>query len=73
MNHLTSISATNEHAALSISNSYLGINNIINEIEELQTATIQKHETDFVTAYKEHMLKVQVELIHFKKRASEYY
>jgi hypothetical protein len=73
LNHLTSISATNENAAQSISNAYLGINSIINEIEELQTATIQKHETDFITAYKDHMLKVQVELIHFKKKASEYY
>jgi len=73
MTHLNSISATNEEAAKSISNSYLGINNVINEIEQLQTAAIQKHEVDFITAYKDHMLKVQVELIHFQKKASEYY
>ena len=34
---------------------------------------IQKHETDYISAYKDHVLRVQVELIEFQKKASDYY
>ena len=34
---------------------------------------LQKHETDFVTSYKDHMLKVQIELMTFKKKSSDFY
>lgn len=42
-------------------------------METLQNTMLQKHETDFVAAYKDHMLKVQFELIQFQKKSSEYY
>ena len=34
------------------------INDLLNELETFQTKLIQKQETDFVVAYKDHMMKV---------------
>ena len=34
------------------------INDLFNELETFQTKLIQKQETDFVVAYKDHMMKV---------------
>lgn len=39
----------------------------------MNNAIIQKHEADFISSYKEHMLKVQIELLQFKKRSSEFF
>lgn len=63
----------NERAAEDISRTYLHINSLIDDLEAIQNAVIKKHQTDFTADYKEHMLKVQVELFSFKKKASEYY
>lgn len=68
--HLTGI---NERAAEDITKTYLNINALIDDLEAIQNAVIHKHKTDFTADYKEHMLKVQVELFTFKKKASEYY
>ena len=46
---------------------------MLGQLDTLHTAIIQKHEADFVVSYKEHMIKVQVELADFKKRSSNYY
>ncbi len=34
---------------------------------------IQRHEQDFVTSYKDHMMKVQCELMLYKKKSAEFY
>ena len=34
---------------------------------------LQKQTIDFLNTYKSHMLKVQVELVSFKKKVSEHY
>lgn len=34
------------------------INDLLNELETFQKKLVQKHETDFVVAYKDHMMKV---------------
>jgi hypothetical protein len=34
---------------------------------------VLEHETNYVMAYKEHMIKVQVELIEMKKKTTETY
>ena len=46
---------------------------MLTQLDSIHTAIIQKHEADFISSYKEHMLKVQQELVQFKKKSSEYY
>lgn len=56
-----------------IESTYNNLQDLLNEMESLQTAMMQKHEADFVAAYKDHMLKVQFELIQFQKKSSQFY
>lgn len=46
---------------------------LLTQLDSIHTAIIQKHEADFISSYKEHMLKVQQELVQFKKKSSQYY
>jgi len=46
---------------------------ILQSIDQVNNAIIQKHEADFISSYKDHMLKVQIELLQFKKRSSEFF
>ena len=49
------------------------IDEFLNGLDHLQTQILQNHQTDFVNAYKDHMLKVQFELIQFQKKSQEFY
>lgn len=49
------------------------IEDFLNNLDQLHTQIIQNHQTDFIKAYKDHMLKVQFELIQFQKKSTEFY
>lgn len=38
---------------------YEEVNEVIEELDDLHSAIIQKHEADYVLSYKDHMVKVQ--------------
>ncbi len=56
-----------------IAESFLQINNILDHLNKLTDMIVMEHETNYIMAYKDHMVKVQVELIDMKKRSSEHY
>lgn len=70
---MQNLGSVNEQGALEIVETYQRIQGVLGDLDTLHTAIIQKHETDFMMSYKEHMLKVQTELVELKKRSSEYY
>ena len=49
------------------------IESLVKHLDLIHECMMQKYEQDFVTAYKEHALKVQTELLIYKKRCSDYY
>ena len=59
--------------AKAIEENYEGIHNVIHQLDTLHSAIIQKHEADFVSSYKDHMVRVQLEMAEFKKKTSEYH
>lgn len=56
-----------------IQDDHLELERILGSIDNVNNAILQKHEADFIEAYKDHMLKVQVELLHFKKKSSDFF
>ena len=52
---------------------YLQLQEVIEKLNQIHEGIIQTHENDFLAAYKEHMVKVQVEVMHAKKKTSNYY
>ena len=56
-----------------ITGSYLQLQDVLLRLSELTDAMMLAHQKDYVSAYKDHMVKVQCELIHVKKRTSEFY
>lgn len=52
---------------------YESVQDLITQLDTLHTAIIQKHEADYLASYKDHMLRVQVEMMKYKKQSSEYY
>ena len=46
---------------------------MLQELDTLHSAIMQKHEADFVLSYKDHMMQVQLELAEFKKKSSDFY
>lgn len=63
----------NEQTSKDITSTYLEFNRLIDDLENIQQTVIAKHQEKFTADYKEHMLKVQVQLFDFKKKASDYY
>lgn len=49
------------------------IDEFLDDLQKHQTNMMQHYETDFVNAYKEHMMRVQCELIQFQKKSTEFY
>ncbi|CDW79701.1 UNKNOWN [Stylonychia lemnae] len=56
-----------------ISVSYLQLQDMVSKLSELTDSLMHTHQQDFVTAYKDHMLKVQCEMIHLKKKSTDFY
>lgn len=56
-----------------IAQTYEKLQSLLENLNHLHNCVIQTYEKDFVTAYKDHMIKVQCELIHIKKKSSEHY
>ena len=52
---------------------YEDCNTMIQHLDTLHSAIIQKHEADFVLGYKDHMVRIQQELADFKMKSSEFY
>lgn len=49
------------------------IQEMLEHLDNLQNSILYQHEKDFLAAYKDHMLKVEVELVLFKKRTADFY
>lgn len=47
------------------------LNKSVKKVDTLVEGMMQKHEADFISAYRGHMLKVQQELLLIKKTISE--
>eukprot|EP00347_Sterkiella_histriomuscorum_P015782 403355702 len=56
-----------------ISHSYLQLTDMVDKLTDLTDQLMYAHQQDYVAAYKDHMLKVQCELIHLKKKSSDFY
>jgi len=56
-----------------ITGSYLQLQDVLLRLSELTDAMMLAHQKDYVAAYKDHMVKVQCELIHVKKHNSDFY
>ena len=56
----------NEEAKEEIVHTYDQVNELITHLDTLHSAIIQKHQADFISSYKEHMVKVQIELAEFR-------
>ncbi|CDW88794.1 UNKNOWN [Stylonychia lemnae] len=54
-----------------ISNLQTKINSQITDLDNRLDSILEKHEKDFLTAYRYHMLKVQKELVTMKQKANE--
>ena len=64
---------TTEDRVDDIVNTYEEVNVVLADLDTLHTAIIQKHEADFIISYKDHMSKIQAELVNFKKKTSDHY
>lgn len=56
-----------------IEETYGQVNDVIQQLDNLHTAIISKHEADFVVSYKQHMVRIEQELAEFKLKSSEHY
>jgi murein L,D-transpeptidase YcbB/YkuD len=56
-----------------IADSYLQVNNILDHLNKMTDMIVMEHETSYIMAYKEHMVKVQMELIDMKRKTTETY
>lgn len=52
---------------------YEQVNDLIHHLDTLHSAIIQKHQADFITSYKDHMVKVQLEMAEFRQKTSDFY
>lgn len=67
------MSKHNEKEGALIVSTYEQIRDMIAQLDGLHTCIIQKHEADYLNSYKEHMLRVQVEMKQFKKKSEDFY
>lgn len=63
----------NEENKEEIVQTYAEVNDMIHQLDTLHSAIIQKHQADFIASYKDHMVKVQMEMAQFRKKTSDYY
>jgi hypothetical protein len=49
------------------------MNEMLGELNKITDMIVEDNEKNYLASYKEHMLKVQVELINLKKKTSEHY
>jgi hypothetical protein len=49
------------------------VNNILDHLNKMTDMIVMEHETSYIMAYKEHMVKVQMELIDMKRKTTETY
>ena len=52
---------------------YDKMNDVMEKLDTLHSAIVQKHEADFIVTYKDHMMHVQLEMAEFKKKSSDFY
>jgi len=65
------VSTEAEANAAIINSSFEHLKALIDHLDSVNSQIIQRHEEDFMAAYKDHMLKVQRELIAQKKKNEE--
>ena len=56
-----------------IQQTYDQVNEVLEQLDTLHSAIVQKHEADFVVTYKDHMMHVQQEMAEYKKKSSDFY
>jgi hypothetical protein len=49
------------------------IQDILEYLDTVHDYLLAKHEKDFITAYRDHMLKVQMELVQYKQKSTDFY
>lgn len=50
---------------------YYDLHSMLSNYDERLKAVLDRHEQDFLSAYKTHMMKVEKELVTLKKKADE--
>ena len=56
-----------------IQQTYEQVNRVLEDLDTLHSAIVQKHEADFIVTYKDHMVQVQREMAEYKKKSSDFY